>query len=256
MFKDIKILPLVIPLIVFFFLECFIIFPGFFYVALVFINLAILHVTIQITKQSESGEAWYNFFILPSFFATSAACYSIILTNSWIMQFIFILTSIFIYLYFKQIYYYLILPKRYKNNALENFSSYGNFLVMFFSFSVVYGLQSFLNIPIHLLILILIPVIWIVSYQVVWTNKINMREGAVFILINTLILTELAWTASFLPQSYNTVGLIMAICYYMVTGIVRFSLSQKLKDIRNKAKQYLVFGVACILIILLTSKWI
>ena len=256
MFKNIKILPLAVSFIVFCLMECFLMFPDFFYVALIFINLIIFHISFQTIKQSNTKEKWYNFFILPSFFTTSAACYSIMLTNNWTIQFIFVLTSVFIYLYFRQVYYYIVIPERYKENALENFSSYGNFLVMFFSFSVLYGLQSFLNIPIHILILVLVPVIWLVSYQVIWTNKIDMREGIVFVLINTLILTELAWAASFLPQSYNTIGLIVAICYYMATGIVRFSLNQKLQNIRHKTRQYLVFGIACILIILLTSKWI
>ncbi len=256
MLKDIRILPLITPIIILFLLECFVIFPSFFYISLVFINLIILHTVVQLTKQSEIQESWYNFFIFPSFMATSSAVYSIMLTNTWIMQGIFVFIIISIYLYFRQSYYYLILPKKYKENALENFSSYGNFLIMFFTFSSVYGLQSFLNMPIYLLILFLIPIILIISYQVIWSNQINVQRGVVFILINTLILVELAWTASFLPQSYSTIGLIMAICYYIVTGIVRFSLKENLEGIKNKSKQYISFGIICIIIILLTSEWI
>ncbi len=161
---------------------------------------------------------------------------------------------VFIYFYLKSIYYYLIRPEFYKAQTIENLSSYGNFLVIFFFSSASYGLQSFLNIATALLIFFILLLLALVVYQVMWANKIDINLGFIFILLLCLILVEIAWSISFLPLNYNVLGMVLAICYYILIGLTRFYLKGKLDG--KIVKLYLFSGFISIFILLLTSSWI
>jgi hypothetical protein len=248
-----RLLPLLIPLIVLVLFEIFFFYPRMIYVCLVLANLLVFFTTNQFTKASDVSKSWWKFLILPSFFLTSLAAFTILIPNKFIVQILFILNSIFLYFYIRTIYYYLIQPAFYRNLSLENISSYGNFLTFFFVSSVIYGLQSFLNISIWPLMVIMVVVTALIVYQVLWINRIDNRPAFVYILISSLILVELAWSISFLPLNFNIAGLILAICYYILIGLVRHHLLEKLD--KRTIELYLFFGFGSIIIILLTSRW-
>ena len=93
----------------------------------------------------------------------------------------------------------------------------------------------------------------IVIYEALWENKINFREAFVFIIIGSLILLEMAWSISFLPLNFNIIGLILAICYYMITGFIKYYLLDNLN--KKIVKSYLLIGFGSIFILLLTARW-
>lgn len=248
-----SLLVLICPLLILILSELFLVWPKMFFISLILIPLIIFFSIKKVIKESKEKKNWFNFSILPIIFSLSGVIYSILLTNKFFVQLIFVAVAIFVYFYFRNVYYYLNKSKLFQNNALENISSYGNFIVMFFSFSAAFGLQAFLNLPVWSIMLVLIPVIFLVSYQVIWVNKIPLNLGFVYIAINTLVLFETAWAASFLPFNHNALGLALAICYYILIGIIRFHF--KGKEEENKIRLYLFFGLICILIILLSSRW-
>jgi len=253
--KKLRSLILFVPISCLFFLEIYFFYPKSFYYCLVLLFVIISISIFAIAKKAkEPSSKWYIFLILPLFFIFSTVAYTILLSSNFLIQLVFALDVLFLYFYYKNIYYFLIRPKFYRENALENLSSYGNFLIIFFAFSAFFGFQSFLGIKTWILILISAPVIWLVTYQVILTNGILFKNGLIYILLNTVILIELFWSASFLPLNYNGIGLILAICYYMLIGIIRFNL--KGKEGEKKIKFYLLFGIISILAIILSSKWL
>ncbi len=251
--KHNRVLPLLTPFIVFTLFELFFFNPKIVYVALVFANLLIFFTITRFTKESDASKDWWNFLILPALFTTGLAAYSVLFANNFIVQLLFVFNLVFLYFYLKIIYYYLIRVKSYKNLSLENISSYGNFLAFFFVSSVVYGLQSFLNMPVWPLMVIMAAVAALMIHQMVWANMIEEKFALVYVLIGSLVLVELAWSLSFLPLNFNAAGLILAICYYMLTGLVRHHLSDNLK--KRTVKLYLSLGLGSILLILLTTRW-
>jgi hypothetical protein len=223
------------------------------YVSLVFANLLIFFTVSQFTKASAVSKSWHYFLILPALFLTGLGVYSILFASKFIVQILFVLNFIFLYFYLRSVYYYLIQPAMYKDLTLENISSYGNFLTFFFISSVIYGLQSFLNIPIWPLMVIMVFVAALIVYQVLWANKIEIKSSLVYIFISSLVLVEIAWSISFLPLNFNVAGLILAICYYMLMGLVRHHLLENLD--KRTVQLYLFSGFGSILIVLLTSRW-
>ncbi len=253
--NKLKSLILAVPVLCFLLLEIYAIYPKTFFYSLA-LSLVIISVSIFVlTKKSQTEHArWYNFLILPFFFLLSSSFYTTLLRSNFLVQLTLIISTLFLYFYYKNIYYYLLRPKYYRETALENISSYGNFLIMFFAFSTFFGFQSFLNLKVWILILVSIPMIWLVTYQVMLTNKTPFKDSLVYIFLNTIILLELFWAASFLPLNYNGIGLILAICFYMLIGIIRFNLKGKAGE--KKIKFYLIFGIISILAIILSSKWL
>jgi len=249
-----RILILLTPIVIFFLFELYFFYQKTFYYSIFLAIILILFTVRQISRKSEIDKNWWNFLILPACFLVSVSIYSSLLTNNFYIQLLFFVNMVFLYFYLRNIYYYLIRPEFYKAQTLENLSSYGNFLVIFFFSSAMYGLQSFLNITISLLIFFILLLFALVIYQVIWANRIDMNLGFIFILVLCLILVEIAWSASFLPLNYNVLGMVLAICYYILIGLTRFYLKDKLNT--KIIKLYLFSGFISIFILLLTSSWI
>jgi hypothetical protein len=126
-------------------------------------------------------------------------------------------------------------------------------LTIFFSFAVIYGLESFLGLPIWILILCSAAVVILVIYQIFWANKTRAENSLAYVFLAGLLMTEIAWAVYFLPFNYNTLGLIIAICYYLIIGFIKLSLAEKL--IPRNIKLYLLAGIIFLTLILLTAKW-
>jgi hypothetical protein len=236
------------PLINFLLFEAFLFQPRFFFVSLAVSSLLLCLASWRITGKKIKEKDFWIFPILPILFSTSLAAYSLLLTNTIVTHLLFVLNLLFSFYYLKNIY------RGERGEFLENISSYGNFLTVFFSFSTFYGLKVFLNTPVWILILAVAATIIVIISQIFWANKVKDKADMVYIFIACLILTQLAWVLYFLPFSYNALGLILAICYYIIIGLIKLALSQKLTA-RN-LKLYLVSGLSGIFLILLTAKWI
>ena len=248
-----RLLPLLIPLINLILFEVFLYNPKMIYVSLVIANLLLFFAINQFTKSSKISNEWWNFLILPTLFITSLSAYSVLAINKYLVQVLFAANTVFLYYYLRTIYYHLIQPKSYGKFSLENISSYGNFITFFFVASVVYGLQSFLNIPIWSLMVIMAIVSMLIVYQVAWINKINIKLAFIYVIVASMVLVELAWSISFLPLNYNISGLVLAICYYMLIGTIKHRLLDTLD--RRTVELYLFFGFGSIIILLITARW-
>lgn len=249
-----RFLPLIIPVFIFILFQVFFFNARMIYVVLVLANLSIFFIVWQFCKSSIIDKSWWNFFILPSLMLSAIITYSVLLTSKTVIQTLFILTIIFLYFYFKNIYYYLERPSAYQPYSIENASSYGNFLIFFLISASIYGLQSFLNLKISVLMIIMLFASFLMIYQVIWANKIKIKNGIIFILLSCLTLVEITWSISFLPLNHNIAGLILAICYYAIIGMTRYHLLEQLN--REKIKIYLIISITSVFIILFTARWL
>jgi hypothetical protein len=249
-----RFLPLIIPALVFIFYEFYSFRPKLLFVVLVLMWLIFFFTVRQFLIEGKSREKWWSFIIIPGVFTTGLLIFSTMVPSRLIVQLLFVFNTIIVYIYFRSIYYYLVQPKRYKNDTLENLSSYGNFLSIYFISASSYGLQVFLGIEVWLTMILIIVTFALVIYQVLWINRIDMRRGFLFILVMCLALIQVAWAASFLTLSFYVLGLILAVCYYILIGLVRFYLLGRLTP--SLIKIYLAFGFGSIIIVLLTANWI
>lgn len=249
-----RFLPLLIPLFVFLLQETYFFYPRLIYVTAALAILLIFFVVWQFGRASKIDKQWWNYLILPVMTSNAVMAYSVFISHKSIIQLLFIFNLVFLYLYLRHVYYYLLNPLVYKDHSLENISSYINWLAFFFLSATFYGLAFFLNLPISWLVLAMIGATVLLVYQIIWVNKIELPVGWPYILISCLILTELFWSISFLPFNYNIAGLSLAICYYIIIGLVKNHLFNKLDA--AKIKMYLILGLISLFLILFTARWV
>lgn len=249
-----RFLPLIISVLALALEEIYFFWPKFIYASAILTDLLIFFIVWQFSKASAIDKRWWNYWILPSLTAAALLSYSVFLENKPIIQLLLVFYAVFLYVYLRHVYYYLLKPLSYRVFSIENISSYSNWLTFFLFSSSAYGLASFLNAPIHWLVLIIISVAFLLSYQIIWVNKIDFKSSLPCILIHCLLLTELFWAISFLPLNYNISGLSLAICYYAMTGLFKNYLLNKLDQ--AKVRMYLILGGSGFLLLLITAKWI
>lgn len=249
-----KLLPLLIPVLSFVLLEVFYFKPKFIYAIAVILNLSVIYAIRRFSKAGGIDKRWFNFIIFPCSLLLSSIFYTVFLSSKLLIQLIFIADTVLLYVYLKYVYYYLVRPVSYEVFSIENISSYGNFLFFFLASAAIFGLQSFLNVKNWLLMIIMLVVILLAVYQNIWANKIDLKKSAIYLFVCCLVLIEVFWSISFLPINYNVAGLALAICYYILSGLVKYHLLGILD--KNKIKLYLGFGLSGIFIILLTAKWL
>lgn len=248
-----RMLPLIIPIIIFVLLEIFFFYAKMIYVILVLADLLIFFTLWQFCRRSQVDKKWWHYLILPVLTLSAALTYTIFLTNKTIIQVLFILTVVLIYFYLRYVFYYLLAPLNYKVFSIANISSFTNFLTFFLLAAIFYGLQSFLNISVWLLEVIMLPIFLLLIYQIVWANKIEIKKALLFILIGGFILFQFSWSISFLPFNYNISGLSLALTYYILAGLIINFLLDKLD--KKKIRMYLAVGLVGLFLILITAKW-
>jgi hypothetical protein len=247
-------LVLIIPLVLFFLLELFYFFPSLIYVSITIGLFLIFWTLSDWTKKSEEKKDWWNYMILPSLFFLSSVGISVILINSLLIHLLFFFCLVFIYSYFKNIFYLISGEDNIKGGFLENISFYGNFIIIYFFASMFFGLKAYLNISISLTVIAFLPIVVLSAYQVFWHNGFEVKKMLIFVFLIGMILTEIMWASAFLSLNHFILGFLMAIVFYILTGLTRFYLRGVLTY--KNIKLYLLFGLSSLFLIMLTARWI
>ncbi len=184
----------------------------------------------------------------PLMFIFFSAAYSMLTPLAVIRQAVFGLVMIFTFLYLRNI------SKEDKSVFIENIFSYAGFLLVFFAFSFFYGLRVFLGTSIVLLVCLIMGLVVLVILNVFWANRIAIKNSMIYIFLISLLMTQIAWSLYFLSLSYSYLGLILAMCYYMVIGVVKPYLRDSLT--KKTVIVYLTCGVSGIMIVIFSAQWL
>ena len=186
--NDLTKIILIIPFLLLIVEEAIFFLPRGLYFFLFVINFLIIFSIYKIAKNNLSSD-WRNFIVFPFIFFNSLILYCLTIPSKYFLQALFIFSVLYLRYYLNSIYYFLHKPALYRSFSIENISSYGNFIAVYFTSSALFGIQSFLNWPTWLIILIFIVFFTIVIYQVLWANKIPPARGFAHIFIAGLLLT-------------------------------------------------------------------
>jgi hypothetical protein len=136
---------------------------------------------------------------------------------------------------------------------LVNISTHLDLITVFFVASSLFSLLVFLGISSWFIIIIFAVIMLILSSQISWVSEANLSEVLPFLLVISLGVTEIFWAVSFLPTSVYVGGLIVALSYYLMSGISRNWLLG-IKE-GKVVKRYLLISSIILVIVLLTAKW-
>ena len=240
------------PVLIFILLEYFIYhYANIFYILLIILFLVFFSVK-NIKIRGDLDIKWYVFLIFPILLEISFVTYLMMEMDHLRPHYLLLGNTVILYFYFRTLRSFFSGIDR--GVSLNNITIFGNFILVFFMASSVYGLQSFLRVPVWILMIIFVVFLALVVYSVMYINKIKYNIALFYILIVCLVMLELSWSIYFLPVSYKISGLVLAIGYYMIMGLSRHHLMDTLKP--RTVKLYFSFGFISIILILLTSRWV
>jgi len=248
-----RLVPVVIPPLLWLLNQIFLWRPGFFYYSLLLGGILIIS-GIKLEAQANKIKSWLLSAISPVFIFLSFSFFSSLISNIYWIQSIFLLTAWFVFVYLRNLYYYWRYNAPERENKLDNLLVSGGFLTIFATAASLYNLPAFLSLPFALLLAVFCPIIFLMFFQFLPLKKINFFLAWPLMLTNALILLELTWGLSFLPFHFNILAFLLAFFYYFLLSIWRLSWQQALN--RHSLKFLLIFSIVIIVVFFLTSSWL
>ncbi len=240
------------PFLIFIIFEYFIYNLSNIYYILTAVLLLVFFSVKNIKVRDDLDIRWYVFLIFPVLLEISFFTYLVMEMDYLKPHYLLLTNTIILYFYFRTLRLFFSGVDR--GSSLNNITIFGNFILVFFMASSVYGLQSFLRVPVWILMIIFVVFLALIIYSVMYINKIKYNIALFYVLIVCLVMMELAWSIYFLPVSYKISGLVLAIGYYMTMGLSRHHLMGDLNP--RTVKLYFSFGFISIILVLLTSRWV
>ncbi len=249
-----RLTPLVIPLVIWIFGQLYLHWSGLFYSALA--SGALLIVLSVKYLAGREKQDWPLLAIAPLLFFLNFSVYASIIIGSFWVQAILVLVAWFLFVYFKNLYYYFAHKESESifEDKLDNLLIVSGFLSIFSVTTVLFSLPIFINWPTWATILILAAEICLLFLQFMPLKKMKPEQAKVLILVSIVGLVELAWGLSLLPLKFHLLGLFLAISYYLALTIIRAHLRGTLN--RRVLKLPIILSALAFIILFLTARWL
>lgn len=127
------------------------------------------------------------------------------------------------------------------------------FLTAFLCFGGIYGLYLNLLFPLWLMIAAVLLITFLLTYQFLTPHR-SQPSFWLYLFILALIMVEMAWTLSFLPFSYLTIGAILLIIYYVILNLLELSLNKSLS--KSLILKRIFLAIIALILLLITTKWL
>lgn len=241
------------PLIIWLLAQAYLFWPNFLYLAVVISVLLTLALTFYL-KRPERNTPWWLLVILPILFLLSITTYISLQASYLLNQALLLVLIIFLFSYFKNLYYFWHRPDLFKEEDLLIIKAYASFLTIFFLAADLYGLQSLLGMTVWPMFIIFVILVLIIYFLNLDLAEIDPKISRQFAIINTVFLAEMALVLVFLPLSYNVAALSLGIVYYLMINLSRLYLQKALSS--KKIKLYIIISYAGLALLLLTARWL
>lgn len=233
--------------------EIFFFKPQFFFVSLA-LGLIIITLGVYVLIKNRSERFWLGFILPPALFFLSFSFYSAVIVSQFWIQAIFLLIVWFTFAYLKNIYYYFSFGAPERADKLRRLLLSGAFLSAFALAAILFALPIFLNLPLAILIGLFAVISLPLFGQFLLFSKDIEPEQKIFWLVNVLILTEVVSVFSLLPLSYNILGLMTAIIFYLLILFEDWRLTNRLNY--RHLRWPLIIGSVIFIFILLSARWL
>jgi len=248
-----RLVPILVPLLLWLINQVFYWYPSFFYYSLI-LGVVFIIIGTRLESQLSQPRSWLLFIISPALVFLSFSFFSSLISNIYWIQTVFLLSAWFAFAYFRNLYYYWRYNAPERENKLDNLLVSGGFLTIFSAAAGLYSLPTFLSLPLILLLAVFLIIIFLMFFQFLPVRKISFKSALPLIIVNSLTLLELTWGLSLLPFNFNILGFILAIFYYFLLTTWRLTWRQALSF--RSLKWPLIFSSAIVIILLLTSSWL
>ncbi|MFA6254861.1 MAG: hypothetical protein WC675_02355 [Patescibacteria group bacterium] len=216
------------------------------------LGLIILSVWQLVGRKLFSPNFW-QILLTPLLLFAGTLLFFIFLEGQFFKQAFLVCVVILFWAFFEVVFLKFHLRIKYQAYSLENIIIHLGLITIFLIASGFYSLAIFLGFSWVILLIIFMVVNILLNYQLAWTSGKTFAAALPYILVVTILISEIFWAAIFLPTSVYVSGLIVTISYYLVGGLARNWLLE-IKE-SKVVKRYLLISVLALIIILATAKW-
>ncbi|MDP2631854.1 MAG: hypothetical protein Q8P30_03765 [Candidatus Uhrbacteria bacterium] len=198
--------------------------------------------------------SFWVFFSTPVVFLASSILFFLFLEQDIIKIILAIIVSIGLWLYVENLFAFYHLPSAYQAYSLEYLTLVLYILSGFFFTSGAYGGQLFLQLPIWIPSLAVFCVTLFAAVSVFWVSKISAQIGLRFAVVVAILMTELYIALAMLPTSFLTNAAVFAMSFYLLLGLSRAHVLDKLS--KKLLKRYVIVAIVLLLIVFGTARWV
>lgn len=245
-------IPLLEGGLIFLALEIFILKPTFLIYCAIAATLFIFLGMLVPKQRFLGGAEFWHYIFNPLIFVWSSILLLMFFEGSYFKHFFILGIGVYIVFYFENLFYYLS-SGREKNE--ENFSRAANIMnviSIFFLAAGLYGIKTFIQPPTWVLSVIFFIFSSALIYGALWIAKPSFRDIFWYVVVVSLIITELFAALNFLPIGFYADGAILGVLYYMAAGVMINFLKKGVPPYRR----YLIIGSLLLLAVIATAKWI
>ena len=228
--------------------------PGVIYWVVPILVLTLFLALFQLNGRNFKDAKFWTIFLAPALFLLGSISYLVFASGSRLLHFIIILTALVILIYTNVVFLYIHRRPRYQPHTLENISSYLNVITIFFLMAAIFNVRLFFVVNTWYLLLVGISIIIMLVYQLFSISDIVIRTNKLFLLIISLVISEVFIVTNFLPTSVYVNALMVTLVYYVTAGLARNWLNG-IKD-KRVVLRYVSIGSIIFFIILISAKWI
>ncbi len=247
----IHLIPLFEGGLIFLTLEVFLFKPASWIYAMAAITALIFLGALIPKRKYSSRRDFFHFIFNPLIFAWSAFLLLLFFENIYFRHFFVLGVAAYLFFYFENLFYYLIGEKEKNADNFLRMTNLMNVVSIFFLAAGLYGVKTFIQLPIWPLAAVFFVFSGALVYGVLGIVKPAFREIIFDIIVLSLIIMEFFVVLSFLPIGFYAGGAILGIIYYMIAGIV----ISFLKNAAAPYKRYVIVGGILLAIVILTARW-
>lgn len=128
------------------------------------------------------------------------------------------------------------------------------FATVFFTYATVYGIYINFAVPLWLLMIVDFTVTVLLSTQYLYLIETERKTAWKYATILGLVMTQIAWVATFWPFGYLTTGVIMLMFYYVFWDLVQANFLGTVSK-KRLISNLVVIGIM-ITMVLMSSRWL
>ncbi|MFH1631705.1 MAG: hypothetical protein ABIA47_01610 [bacterium] len=229
-------------------------YPDFFFHIIIIWAVVIFFLLARLLQWDFKNFSFWVFFGTPTFFLASSIFFFLFLEQEYAKFVLALIVTAGFWLYVESLFTFYHLPAAYQAYSLEYLSLVMYILSGFFFTSAAYGAQLFLQLPVWIPAIAVFLVSIFATVSVFWASKIGSRVGIRFALVVSIIISELYIALAMLPTSFLTNAAVFAIAMYLLLGLSRAHVLDKLS--KRVLKHYLLIGIILLLMVFGTARWI
>lgn len=162
-------------------------------------------------------------------------------------------TGIFFFLFEKNVSVFLFQPAKYIPFSLEHIVTYCNIIASFFVYVSLFIFSILRLTHLRYIFIIAVCVTGLLVWQTFWIQKIAWQKAKWFVLILTLVISQVVVAVYYWPVSFFVSGIMVTLLLYVLLHLSRHHLTNTLT--RHLLWRYLITAIVALLILLATAQW-